>query len=132
MRANLILCDWADVVNNRLYIQGAGWDVIQARQPLSQFAVATLVEVPYDETDTPHDCWIKLLTQDAEPYPADQPMVTGFGFEAHRHPGMVPGMSQMMPHAAKIYGIPFAPGMYAIELSIDGEIVTTASFRAVG
>lgn len=132
VRASLILCDWADVVNDKLYIQGAGWVAIAARQPMSQIAVATLIEIPYDETNQPHACRIKLLTQDAEPYPADQPVNLGFGFEAGRPPGMVAGMSQLLPHAAKIYGIPFEPGMYTVELAIDGEIVTTASFQALG
>ena len=132
MRGTLILCDWADVVHDKLYIQGAGWVAIPARQPLSQFAVATLIEIPYDETNQPHACWLKLLTEDGEAYPAEQPMKLGFGFEAGRPPGMVAGMSQMMPHAAKIYGIPFEPGVYTFELSIDDEIVTTATFRAVG
>lgn len=132
MRGTLLLCDWADVVHDKLYIQGAGWVAIPARQPMSQFAVATLIEIPYDETNQPHACSIKLLTQDAAPYPTDQPMNIEFGFEAGRPPGMVAGMSQMLPHAAKVYGIPFEPGVYTLELAIDGEILTTATFQAVG
>lgn len=131
MRASLILCDWAEVVAGKLYMQGGGWIATPAHKPMSQFAVASLVETPYDETNEIHDCRITLLTEDGVPYPLDQPMALSFGFKAGRPPGLKPGMSQIVPHAAKIYGIPFAPGVYAVELAIDGEIVATASFQAV-
>lgn len=132
MRASLILCDWAEVVSGKLYIQGAGWVTIPASLPTTQIAVASLIEIPYDETNKPHDCRITLLTEDGAPYPTGQPMMLGFGFETGRPPGLVAGMSQLVPHAAKVYGIAFQPGIYSVELSIDAEILATASFLAVG
>jgi hypothetical protein len=35
MEASLILCDYADAVNGKLYLSGGGWTTLVADQPAS-------------------------------------------------------------------------------------------------
>jgi hypothetical protein len=54
--------DHADVVGGKLYINGGGWNVT-GPQP-SPFAIAMLIEVPWDQTKTKHRVLLELLDAD--------------------------------------------------------------------
>ena len=50
MDAQVSLCDWAEVVQNKLYIMGAGWNRAVAGVPFP-LAVAVHILVPWTEAD---------------------------------------------------------------------------------
>ena len=125
-----MLCDWAEVVQGKLYLQGAGWAQVLANEP-AQIAVALLIRVPYDQTNTQHHVSVRLLTEDGQLYPEDQPAEFEFDFEMGRPPGMKKGQEQVLPFAAKVAGLPFARGGYRWELLVDGEPADDMSFVAI-
>jgi hypothetical protein len=129
MEAVLVLCDWAEVVNQKIYAQGMGWSQIVADQP-TVFAIAALIQVPYDQTNRRHHVLISLMTEDGAAYPTEQGASVEFDFEVGRPPGLQHGQNQPLPFAAKLNGIAFAQGGYRWEVVIDNEPATSTSFRA--
>lgn len=129
MKAKLFVSDWAEVVAGKLYAQGIGWANVIADSPI-QFAISCLIIIPFDETNKKHSGLVKLVTDDGQEYPPENPAVAGFDFEVGRPPGMRDGQEQIVPFALKIGGVSFSVGGYRVELYIDQEQVDTASFIA--
>jgi hypothetical protein len=129
IEAKLFLCDWAEVVAGKLYAQGMGWTDLLADTPV-QFAIACLITIPFDQTNTKHSGFIKLVTDDGRDYPAENPGAAGFDFEVGRPPGITPGREQILPFALKIGGVFFAVGGYRVELYVDQQMVDAISFEA--
>jgi hypothetical protein len=62
MKVNLLLADHGDAVGGKLYIHGGGWNVTGPQ--LAPFAIAMLIEVPWDQTNTKHRVLLELLDAD--------------------------------------------------------------------
>ena len=147
MEAQVVLCDWAETVNGKLYIMGAGWVKTIANQPVS-IAVAVIVRVPWTEANRQHTLELTLLTEDGHPAsPAPMPAppgvtVSGFPdppplrlegkFEVGRPPGTKEGSALPAPLSFRIPVLPLNPGGYKFQLKIDGVEVSSASFEAEG
>lgn len=125
----MLLCDWAEDVGGKLYIQGAGWNRLAANAPAS-IAVAVLLEIPWDQANRPHDMRLQLVTEDGQPVMPDgeTPLVLDGKAEVGRPPGTKPGSSLNAPFALKFAGIVLPPGGYRFELAINGEPLTSRSF----
>lgn len=140
MDVQLILCDWAEVVNQKLYIMGAGWTKVVANQPVPM-AVAVTVRVPWTEANRQHAVELALFTEDGQrvvpavPVPADvvlPPVRLEGKFEVGRPPGSKEGAPLPTAFAFRLPALPLNPGGYRLDLSIDGKTVATASFEAEG
>ena len=140
MDAQLILCDWAEVVNQKLYIMGAGWTKVVANQPVPM-AVAVTVRVPWTETNRQHSIELAMLTEDGQPVvpavpvPAEvvlPPIRLEGKFEVGRPPGSKEGAPLSIPFAFRLPSMPLNPGGYVLDLHIDGKKVATVSFEAEG
>src|SRR5690349_16142371 len=127
MQGTVILCDWAEAVQGKLYMQGAGWTRIMANQSVS-FALGTIIRVPYTETNASRHAVVALVDEDGKPFPEDNPAKFEFDFEVGRPPGMKAGQEQNLCFAAKINGIKFPPAGYAIELRVDEKQLDLAAF----
>jgi hypothetical protein len=131
LRADLILCDWAEAIGGKLYVMGAGWNVITVQQPAS-VAVALLVYVDWTETNTPHELRLRLVTEDGQGYPEDEPIEIGWRIEIGRPPGVPHGTESTAPLAAKVTDLRFVPGGYRWELSFgDAPPSESVPFRAI-
>lgn len=125
MKATLMLCDHAQVAEGKLYINGGGWNVI--RPEPTPYAIAMLIEVPWDRTNSEHTLLLELLTSDGEPVivpgeKGEEPMRVEGQFEVGRPPGTKPGTPMAMPMALGIPPVPLsASSQYVWALSIDGE-----------
>ena len=88
----LLLCDYAEALNGKLYVMGGGWSsLFAANQPVTT-AVAALVSVPWDRTNLLHRVRLELLTDDGEPVEIEGQNVLIEGeFEVGRPPGVKPG-----------------------------------------
>src|SRR5438552_11045779 len=87
----LLLADSAEVINNKLYMLGGGWEVYHLNTPARvKFALAASFKVPWVATNQPHKFEVQILTEDG------QTPLMGFGgeFEVGRPPGMPAGSSQ--------------------------------------
>src|SRR5688572_3413309 len=106
MRSTLVLCDWAEAVAGKLYMQGGGWNKVLADTPAS-FAIAVLIRVEYNETNLKKHAVLALVDEDGAAFPAEDPIQVEFDFEVGRPPGMKPGQDQTLTFAAKIVNISF-------------------------
>jgi Family of unknown function (DUF6941) len=125
MKVNLLLADHADAVGGKLYINGGGWTVI-GPQP-GPFAIAMLIEVPWDQTNTKHRVLLELLDADGNAVEVasddeSEPIKVESILEVGRPPGMKPGTPLAVPFAVNFGPIPLEAGVhYVWRLSIDGH-----------
>ena len=95
MKVQMLLCDAAQAVNGKLYILGAGWNIIGPDPTPS--AIAFQIEVPWDQANRKHRLKVALLSDDGQPVllptPAggSNPAEVTAGFEVGRPPGLRPG-----------------------------------------
>jgi len=132
MRAKIFLADSAEVREGLLFVLGSGWNEVgpQARP----FAIAGLLEVDWEETNSRHSIDIVFEDEDGGPLnvptPAgDQPLRLTAGFEVGRPPGSARGSSFSFPLAIPILPIPWTPGRrYIVKISLDETEVDCLSF----
>lgn len=116
----LILADHAEVVADKLYLVGGGWDslIIQPqaqKQHLLSFAVA--IRVPWSETNRRHQIQIEIQDEDG----SQLAKVDGY-FEVGRPVGISPGQAQRFQMAINHIPLPFEKaGVYTIVPRINGE-----------
>ena len=129
----LILCDWAEVINGKLYMMGAGWSRIRADNPVN-VSLAIMWKIPWSKANEPQDIEVALLTEDGKRVarPDGKEVALKGQIEAGRPPGMKFGSPLDAPLAVTIGSLQLEPGRYRFELSVNGELATHASFDAVG
>jgi hypothetical protein len=125
MKVNLLLADHADAVGGKLYINGGGWNVT-GPQPAPS-AIAMLIEVPWDQTNTKHPVLLELLDADGNAVEVEsgdesEPVKVESVLEVGRPPGVKPGTSLAVPLAVNFGPIPLEAGsQYVWRLTIDGH-----------
>jgi hypothetical protein len=112
--ATLLLCDHAEAVGGKLYINGGGWNVLLRPGVPVNISLAILIEVPWDEANTEHRLRTYLLTEDGQPVsaPHGEPLEVDGGFEVGRPPGVT-----------------LEPGGYEWRLEVDDALVARKPFR---
>ena len=126
----LILADGAQVVGNKLYLLGGGWDVLTVNSgfPLQQrCAVAVSFRVPWNETNRPHDVEIEITDHDGR---VSLAKING-QVEVGRPVGIPEGSVQRAQVAADM-GLSFpAPGTYVVAARVEGREGKHAPFIVV-
>jgi hypothetical protein len=125
MKVTLMLADFAQVAENKLYILGGGWSQIGPGP--ATFAVAGKIEVPWDRGNDKHAFRLELVDADGQPVafpvPGDDPdegVIFGGEFETGRPPGLKPGTPLDFVFACNFVAMPLEPGgRYEWRLSID-------------
>lgn len=115
----LILADAAQVVGNKLYLLGGGWDklVVNSGFPVNQqVGLAISVKVPWNSTNEPHRFEIEIATDNGETVGKAEGK-----FEVGRPVGISPGQDQRVQLAANSTLRLNGEGIYAIIARIDGE-----------
>jgi Family of unknown function (DUF6941) len=146
-----MLCDSAVTAEGKLYLQGAGWDMINppsgtypTRVP--RVGLGLLIAVPYTATNRNHTMRISLKGADGEEIalglqPADPTDPTSVGtvpmyyveanFNVGRPPHLQSGESQTIPFAMNLDGLAInQPGSYSFVIEIDQREVQRLTFRA--
>ncbi len=90
MKVSMMLCDHAQVADNKLFINGAGWDVCGT--PTPPHAVAILVAVPWDQTNIRFEYQLQLVSEDGR-----RVGEAGGAFEVGRPSGLRPGTPITVP-----------------------------------
>jgi hypothetical protein len=125
MKATVMLCDAAQAVDGKLYILGGGWTII-GPEP-SPFAIAVIIEVPWDQSNQKHTFNLDLVDEDGQPVTVEGPAgTTSFSiagdFEVGRPPGLREGTPLNFPVAITSGPVPLAPGRrYSWMLRVDGQ-----------
>lgn len=133
MRADVLLCDHAEVAEGKLFINGAGWTTVPAAG--SPTSLAIIVHVPWTETNRKRKLTVALL--DTDEVPATQPTPVGEApvrfeadFEVGRPAGTLPGNEIPVPIAINFQPLPLkAGGSYYWRVTVDESEVGRASFR---
>jgi hypothetical protein len=125
VKATLLLADYAVVSDGKLTIVGGGWS--QTGPEPAPFGIGLLIQVPWDQSNTPHSFSVELLDADGEPVvletdeDGEQPVAFGGDFEVGRPPGLKPGTPLDFPVAMNSTPLPLEQGRYEWRLTIDGE-----------
>lgn len=128
MKATLLLADFAQVADGKLTVVGGGWSVT-GPEP-TPFAIAILVQVPWDQANVRHTLRLELLDADGnavtmETDDGDEEPILFFDdlvFEVGRPPGLKPGTPLDFPVAVNSGPLPLPAGRrYEWRLSIDGR-----------
>jgi hypothetical protein len=130
MEVNLLLCDAAEVVGDRVFVLGGGWVGRSPRVP--NMAVVVLVNVPWDQANRRHEMELVLLDEDGNLVSAGEPpreiRMSG-NFEVGRPAGHPAGMPLRFIQAINFHHLPLQPSRrYSWELKMDGEPTAWASF----
>jgi hypothetical protein len=132
MDADLILCDHAEAVNGKLYINGGGWNLLFTPDRPVNISLAILIEVGWTETNTPHEFRADLLTTDGDLVLVDGNEISLRGrFEIGRPPGIKPGTSLNTPLAMQVTALVLPVGGYEWRLFIDDEPVARRPFQVM-
>jgi hypothetical protein len=138
MDAIVLLADWAEAINGKLYIQGGGWSRVAAPQVpqlpagygIVQCALAIRFLVGWDEANEPHEVTIRLMDADGNPVsplPGQPPIEIKTQIEVGRPPGSIKGSDIDAAFAVKFGGIPLQKGRYQFVLEIGGEPLKTGA-----
>ena len=143
MEVEGFLADAVENVGGKLFVLGAGWNVIHvgalpARH--SRVGVGLLIRVPYTATNQAHRFELRIETEDGEVHPlGDVPVDDGSDgklyriegeFDVGRPAGLPAGEEQIVPVAANLDGLTFdRAGSYRFVFEIDGTAVKTLPFR---
>ncbi|MCX5794503.1 MAG: hypothetical protein NTY77_03285 [Elusimicrobia bacterium] len=125
MKVTMLLADFAQAVNGKLYIMGGGWSLTGPVPNPS--AIAIKIEVPWNETNRKHALKLELVDSDYHPVmvatPAgNAPLAITADFEVGRPAGMIQGTPIDVPIAFNLAPIPLEPGKrFVWKLSIDGK-----------
>ena len=124
----MLLADYVVVSDGKLTIVGGGWS--QTGPEPAPFGIGLLIQVPWDQANTPHQFKVKLLDADGaavsfdEDDPdneSDQSVEFGGEFEVGRPPGLKPGTPLDFPVAVNSVPLPLEPGRYEWRLTIDEQ-----------
>lgn len=144
MEVDAFLADSVVTADGKLYVQGGGWNNINAAQMPHQhdrIGIGILIYVPYTATNEQHSLDISLEDADGnelllgDPPPgvrSEDGKVRHFGvqFNVGRPPTIAPGDEQVVPFALNINGLQFERAdRYAFVISVDGTAMKRLSFR---
>lgn len=129
MNSTILLADFAQVADGKLYILGGGWSVARFAGP-AQMALAIRVLVPWDQANERHALKLDLRRQDGQHFLIDdQPIELGGEFDVGRPAGVPRGSELDALFAFSVGGFSLPPGSYYWQLFIDDEPAQRASFR---
>lgn len=141
MDLDVMLCDFAQVAGDKLFINGANIDRIlfPAEEPppfVVNVSAAGLVGVPWAATNTDHVLAFRMITDDGEDplLPGDDGPVRmevggEMGFNLGRPAELAAGDSQSFPFVFAFPGLPFLDlGRHVLVFSIDGVEVRRLAF----
>ncbi|HKH40683.1 MAG TPA: hypothetical protein VKA41_02395 [Solirubrobacterales bacterium] len=124
--AFLLLTDYSESLNGKLYTLGAGWNVLNFPELPQEwrFSVGMGIDVPWDETNRRHS--IQLVIQDPDGYELGDEL--SMEVEAGRPPGLPPGQEQRLVIAINVGATFETSGPHAIVVRDGDEELERARF----
>jgi len=124
----LLTADFAEVVQGKVYIMGAGWDKFAppAYPAVMRIGLAAGIRVPYLESNVPHHLSVTLRSGDGEDlFRIDGDLETG-------RPAGSRGESILVPLAVNAQVNVSGPQLMELVAEVDGGATKRMSIRAVG
>jgi hypothetical protein len=141
-----MLCDSVVNAENKLYMQGAGWNMLLAGGfpfVAPRIGVALIVSVPWTETNKSHEMALSLhddeqqlslgpVDQGSGPAAVPKPGVLRAPFNVGRPPMLTAGDAQLLPLAINLDGYQFQrAGGYSFRVEIDNREIANLDFRVL-
>ncbi|MBF8265716.1 MAG: hypothetical protein HW384_1580 [Dehalococcoidia bacterium] len=130
----LILADSAEVVGNKLYLLGGGWDrlTVNTGFPIDQrCAIALSVRVPWNETNQKHVFEVEVSGEDTQTEQPKSLVKVGGQFEVGRPPGIPQGQEQRIQLAISMNLRLDSPGTKVIVARIEGQEMRRVHFNVI-
>jgi hypothetical protein len=127
----IILADGAQVMGNKLYVLGGGWDVLRVNSEFpiqQQVSLAVSFSVPWDETNMKHNFEIAIMHEDDNREIAK----VGGQFEVGRPAGIPVGSTQRSQMAVTLPLAIQKPGTHVISTRLEGTEKRRTTFRVMG
>ena len=125
----VMLCDYAEAVQGKLYIAGGGWSELRGSGP-ADLALAVKMALPWTDADRAVPLEAALLTEDGHAVDAGgEPVRFTAEVQASRSEDLPPGTPLDVAVAIRFANMVLAPGGYRFEVSVDGVLSATVPFR---
>ncbi len=124
----LLTADFAEVVQGKVYIMGAGWDKFAppTYPAVMRIGLAAGIRVPYLESNVPHHLSVTLRSGDGEDlFKIEGDLETG-------RPAGSRGESVLVPLAVNAQVEVRGPQLMELVAEVDGRSTKRISIRAVG
>lgn len=127
----LILADAAQVVGNKLYLLGGGWDRLMVNRPFpidQRIALALSIRVPWNETNQKHTFEVEIVSED---HTTEEPRSLGKlagQFEIGRPPGIRQGQEQRFQLAVDITLKVEMAGTKTVIVRVEGQELRRLDF----
>jgi hypothetical protein len=129
MRGILLLCDYAEELNGKLYIMGGGWSQYTPQAPTASMALAIKLVFPWTDAKRRHGITVKLVDSDGQAAVMQdgQPIAINGQLEVGGRPGLIEGTELDVPLVFRLEGLKLDVGRYIWEVLIDDEPVQSAT-----
>jgi hypothetical protein len=130
----LILADAAQVVGNKLYLMGGGWENIVVNSPFpvdQRMGIALSISVPWNETNKKHIFEVEITSEDQETEQIKSLLKMGGQFEVGRAPGIRQGQDQRVQMAVDLTLHIEAPGVKTVIARIEGQEMRRLEFTVI-
>lgn len=130
----LILADSVQVVGNKLYLLGGGWDVLSSRKdfPFNQrCGIAVAINVAWNETNQKHNFEVEVISEDESTEEPKSIVKVGGQFEVGRPTGIPIGQNQRIQLAIDMGLKVETPGTKVVIARLDGEESKRISFNVL-
>ena len=129
----MLLCDYAESANGKLYVMGGGWTEVSGQSPID-CSLAVKLDVRWDETNRKHAVELVLLDVDGGVVKnaEDADVTFGLEFETGRPPGSIPGDDMTTTLAFRFQALALTPGGYRFSFAVDGTELAASRFRVLG
>ena len=126
----IILADRAEVINNKLYLMGGGWDSLTVNSgfpAIHPCALAVSFRVPWNETNQRHNIEVEILDEDGQ---SSLAKVAG-QIEVGRPAGIRPGQAQRLQMGINLSLEVAKPGLYEVVARIEGQKLGDTAFTVI-
>ncbi|MBI2303671.1 MAG: hypothetical protein HYU86_02860 [Chloroflexi bacterium] len=130
----LVLADAAEVVGNKLYLLGGGWDLLTVNTgfPVEQHcAIALSARIPWNETNQKHTFEIEVLEESPGTEEPKSLVKEGGYFEVGRPPGIPLGQEQRFQLAFAMNLKMETPGTKVVVARLEGQEMRRFHFNVV-
>ena len=124
----LMLADWAETINGKLYVQGGGWDrwMLVPDRPV-EFAIAASVLTPWSLANQEHELAVAIESEDGAVIAS---LLAG-SFTVGRPPNARPGQLFRSPITARVAMPKMTAGAYRVVMNVAGAASKSVVFYAV-
>ena len=122
----LMLTDYSEAVNGKLYLTGGGWNVLRLPEMPHEwsFHIGLGIDVAWHETNSPHELVVTI--QDPDGVELGEGLTANF--ETGRPPGMPQGQEQRLVMSIAAIATFTTAGPHAAVVEVNGEEIGRARF----